>query len=404
MALSLSPFTTVPLSPARVPDAPVPGLYVHIPFCFHKCHYCDFYSITRQTDDRMAGFVNLLLREADLWTAPRPGPTPQPRTIFFGGGTPSLLPLPLMQQLIAGLRDRFNLSHLTEWTVECNPATASLEYLHMLREAGVDRISFGAQSFDRAELKTLERHHDPDDVPRSLDWARQAGFTRLNLDLIFAIPGQSLASWQRSLNTALGLGTTHLSCYGLTYESNTPMTVRKRLGHFASVDESVELGMFHHTRAALRSADMPAYEVSNFAAPGQACRHNLLYWQGDNYIGLGPSAASHVQGWRWKNRPHLGEWERAIDSHHLPTADVETLQPLQRAAELAMFRLRLTDGLRFTDFTDRTGYDARTLYASQIEHLTRLGLLDVDDTRLCLTERGWDVTDSVAAEFASPLD
>src|SRR5687768_14857840 len=165
-------------APAALPAAEVEGLYVHVPFCFHKCHYCDFYSITRQTPDRMVRFVDLILSEADQWTA-SPARV-RPRTVFFGGGTPSLLPLDEMRRLIAGLRNRFDFADLDEWTVEVNPATAALDYCRMLREVGVDRLSFGAQSFDTDELKLLERHHDPADVGRSVEVARAAGFSRLN--------------------------------------------------------------------------------------------------------------------------------------------------------------------------------------------------------------------------------
>ena len=186
------------LTPANFVGNEVPALYVHIPFCFHKCHYCDFYSITRQTPDRMARFVDLILREAEMWCGTETSgsrPVTNFRTIFFGGGTPSLLPLPEMQRLIKGLRDRFDLSTIDEWTVECNPATVTPEYCAMLFNAGVNRLSFGAQSFNPAELKMLERHHDPEDVPRSIAMARAAGFKRLNVDLIYAVPGQTLASW-----------------------------------------------------------------------------------------------------------------------------------------------------------------------------------------------------------------
>src|SRR3954471_5155848 len=290
------------LHAAAVPAATAPGLYVHIPFCFHKCHYCDFYSITRQTEDRMSRFVDLILDEATLWTANPARPLPRPRTVFFGGGTPSLLPVPHMRRLILGLREQFEFDRLEEWTIECNPATVSAEYLAMLRELGVDRLSFGAQSFDRAELQTLERHHDPDDVPRSIELARAAGFDRLNLDLIYAVPGQTLDSWAHSLDATLSLGTSHVSCYGLTYEPNTPMAVKKRLGLLRATEESLELEMFRHARAATAAKGLPAYEISNYASPGEECRHNLVYWTGGDYLGLGPSAASHVQGWRWKNR------------------------------------------------------------------------------------------------------
>jgi oxygen-independent coproporphyrinogen-3 oxidase len=390
------------LSPDRLPDVVVEALYVHIPFCFHKCHYCDFYSITRQTPERMGRFVDLMLAEAEMWSESKPGPTPRPRTVFFGGGTPTLLPTEQMERLLAGLKDRIDFSRVEEWTVEANPATVRRDYCEMLRSAGVDRLSFGAQSFDRDELKTLERHHDPADVAESLAAARAAGFSRLNVDLIYAIPGQSLASWAASLDAAVALGTTHLSCYGLTYEPNTPMAVKKRLGAFQGTEETLELEMFHHTRRRLSGAGLEAYEISNYAAAGQECHHNLVYWGGGSYVSLGPSAASHVQGWRWKNRPHLGEWEQAIASGSLPATDAEWLSDDRRRGELAMLNLRLSRGLNFTDFTARTGAEARELFAGQIDRLSRLGLVRLDDEAIRLTEAGLNVADAVAADFLAP--
>jgi oxygen-independent coproporphyrinogen-3 oxidase len=379
----------------NLPRAEIPGLYVHIPFCFHKCHYCDFYSITRQTPERMTRFVDLMLREAELW---RHLPV-RPRTIFFGGGTPSLLPLDPMARLINGLRERFDFSLLNEFTVECNPATVSLEYCQMLREAGVDRLSFGAQSFDRGELARLERHHDPDDVPRSIEIARRAGFTRLNVDLIYAIPGQDLASWARSLEAAIALNTPHVSCYGLTYELNTPIAVKKRLGLLQQAEDALELEMLHHTRARLAHVNKPAYEISNYAIAGEECRHNLLYWNGGSYAALGPSASSHVHGTRWKNRPHLGEWENAVASDQLPATDVETLTPAQRAGELAMLQLRLSAGLSFDAFSAQTGCDARAVFADQLDRFSKLQMIQVDDRGFRLSDKGLNVADAIASEF-----
>jgi oxygen-independent coproporphyrinogen-3 oxidase len=388
----------VPFRPQSLPAIDVPGLYVHVPFCFHKCHYCDFYSITRQTPDRMKRFVDLLLSEAHQW-ATAIGPTCRPRTVFFGGGTPSLLPIDAMRRLLRGLRDRFDCSLLNEWTVEVNPATASLEYCAMLREHGVHRLSFGAQSFDRSELAILERHHDPEDVPRSVEIARTAGFRRVNVDLIYAIPGQDLASWERSLHAALALGTEHLSCYGLTYESNTPMAVKKRLGTIRAVDEEIELAMLHRTRPMLQEHGYHPYEISNYARPGQECRHNLLYWNGGSYLGLGPSAASHVEGRRWRNRPHLGEWESAVQSGGIPTTDIEHLTPRQRAGELAMLQLRLSGGISFDAFAHQTGLDARALYRDILPRLHDLQLIELNDSGFRLSETGLNVADAIAAEF-----
>jgi oxygen-independent coproporphyrinogen-3 oxidase len=324
--------------------------------------------------------------------------------VFFGGGTPSLLPLAEMRRLIEGLRERFDWSGVEEFTVEVNPATAREDYCRMLREAGVDRLSFGAQSFDRAELKTLERHHEPGDVAHSVEAARAAGFERLNLDLIYAIPGQDLASWDRSLAAALALGTTHLSCYGLTYEPNTPMAVKKRLGQLVGAEEELELAMFRHTSRTFAQKGLVAYEISNYAVPGQECRHNLIYWSGGNYIGLGPSAASHVEGWRWRNRPHLGEWEEAVDAGGLPAVDVERLTHRRRAGELAMLMLRLARGIDPAAISARTGVDARNIFAGHFDRLIRLGLLEAHGDSIRLSDNGLAVADAVAAEFLADND
>jgi oxygen-independent coproporphyrinogen-3 oxidase len=391
-----------PVTPPSLTGGPVQGLYVHVPFCFHKCHYCDFYSITRQTPERMDRFADLVLAEADLWNAG--GAPVRPATVFFGGGTPSLLPADVMVRMIAGLRQRFDLSAVDEWTVEANPATVSAEYCHALRDAGVDRISFGAQSFDRADLSLLERHHDPEDVPRSIELARAAGFRRINLDLIFAVPGQTMESWMRSLETAISIGTDHVSCYALTFEPNTPITVRQRLGRLSAVEESLELRMLHATRARLTGAGRPPYEISNFAAAGSACRHNVNYWTGGNYLGLGPSAASHIDGHRWKNRPHLGEWETAVAAGTLPAADVEHLTPAARAGEMAMLMLRLTRGFDLAHCTRVTGVDAAGFYGPTIERLRNLGFVERSGDAVRLTQKAIDVADAVAGEFVRASD
>jgi oxygen-independent coproporphyrinogen-3 oxidase len=382
----------VDLSPADLPTVDLHALYVHVPFCFHKCHYCDFYSITRQTPERMEKFVDLLLAEADLWKGHRPKPT----TVFFGGGTPSLLPIDAMRRLIEGLHDRFDLTAVDEWTIEVNPATADAAYLSMLRSLGVDRLSFGAQYFDPAELKTLERHHMPADVERSVLLARDAGFERLNLDLIYAIPGQTLDSWQRSLGAALALGTTHLSCYGLTFEPNTVMTVRKRLGQITPAADELELAMLHATRQRLAAAGLTAYEISNYARPGQACRHNLAYWTGKNYIGLGPSAASHVEGHRFKNRQHLGDWESAVPIGSLPVVEHEILSPDDRVSERLMLELRLARGVRWADYPQ---VDLADRYRTALAELTRWGLLGVDPIGFRLTDKGLNVSNAVSERF-----
>lgn len=386
--------------PEALPREPIRALYVHVPFCFHKCHYCDFYSITRQTPERMSRFVDLLLREATFWRQSEA----KIETVFFGGGTPSLLAEEQMARLLTGLGQAFDLSRVNEWTVECNPATVDEGYLRMLRGHGVDRLSFGAQSFDRAELATLERHHDPEDVGRSLELARGCGFGRLNVDLIFGVPGQELAGWARNLEMALALGVDHLSCYALTYEPNTPMAVKRRLGSVLAVEESVEIDMLRHTRRRLAEAGLGAYEISNYAREGQECRHNLAYWRAENYIGLGPSAASHVGGYRWKNRPHLREWELAIEGGSVPADELERLEPLHRAAELAYLMLRTGQGVSAAEFAERTGIELAKVFAAPIERLVYGRVAEWEGERLRLTDRGVELADAAGSEMLSVID
>jgi len=381
---------------------PVDGLYVHVPFCFHKCHYCDFYSITRQTPERMARFVDLVLREAEAWTSRRPelATAGAIRTVFFGGGTPSLLPAGEMARLIGGLRERLDFSAVGEFTVECNPATVDAAYLGGLRAAGVDRLSFGAQSFNPADLRVLERHHDPEDVPRSLEFARSAGFRRLNLDLIYGVPGQSLADWDHSLRQGLACGTGHVSAYLLTYEANTPIAVKKRLGQLVAAEESLELEMLAYTRSQLAEFGLPAYEISNFAQPGQECGHNVMYWRGGSYLGLGPSAASHVHGWRWKNRGHLGEWERAVEAGTLPIAEGELLSAARRQAEKAYLGVRTTAGVAWADI----GPCGRERFEPVLARLVRAGLVLMDEGGFRLTEAGVKVSDGVGSELLTAAE
>ena len=367
--------------------------------CSSDLHYCDFYSITRQTPERMSRFVDFVLDEARLWHA-NTRIDVRPATIFLGGGTPSLLPRDAMGRLLSGLSSTFDFSGVDEWTVEVNPATANLDDLHLMRSHGVTRVSMGAQSFDTTELRMLERHHDPSDVPAGVELARRAGFDRINLDLIYAIPGQTIESWHRSLDAALGTGVDHLSCYALTYEEPTPLAVKKRLGVIRAADESLELAMMRQTRSKLSDAGMPAYEISNHARPGQACRHNLAYWTGLNYLGLGPSAASHVAGVRFKNLPHLRAWEEAVGQGSLPAVDVETLSPRQRLSERIMIGLRLADGVDVASVARELDQPVDASIEQTVSHLASIGMLQRSGNRVALTDRGVELADAVCAEFA----
>ncbi|XOV74352.1 MAG: radical SAM family heme chaperone HemW [Phycisphaerales bacterium] len=291
------------------PDVDARSLYVHVPFCFHKCHYCDFYSFV-DSRDRQAEFVQALEVELKAMS-PAAG---RLQTIFVGGGTPSLLRPELWRRLLQTLADRFDLSQLAEFTVECNPETVTRELAEVLREGGVTRASVGAQSFDARHLKTLERWHDPANVERSLEFLRDAGIARRSVDLIFGIPGQTLAEWEADLDTALGLldgeGIEHVSAYALTYEQGTAMTKKLELGRLDAIDEDTEVGMQLLTWSKLAERGFGATRCPT--SRGAECLHNLAYWRQEQWLAAGPSASGHARGFRWKNVPRLTDWMESV--------------------------------------------------------------------------------------------
>lgn len=366
--------------------APVQALYIHVPFCFHKCHYCDFYSLV-DTRDRQGPFTDRLIDEL-VHLATFAGPL---TSIFVGGGTPTLLRPDLWQRLLACLHEHYELGD-TEFTVECNPETATPELFGVLAAGGVNRISIGAQSFNPAHLMTLERWHDPENVGRAIELARSAGIARQSVDLIFAIPGQTIAEWEADLNRAVMFGVEHMSCYSLTYEPNTAMTARLNRGDFEPADEDLEADMLLLTLDSLRANGYDRYEVSNYAKPGAECRHNLAYWRQDQWLAAGPSASGHMAGWRWKNVPRLDSYLGEPGAFGLPPAiDVEEPDQRRAVAERIMTGLRLREGIDAGGLPDRLHEEA--------QRQRGLGNLTIEDNRWRLTDAGMMLADGIAGEF-----
>jgi len=385
----------------------VRSLYIHVPFCRHKCHYCDFYSFV-DTRDREDAFVDRLVRELRA-IGPWAGGSPL-RTIFVGGGTPTMLGVESWGRILESLAGAFDLTAIRdgagEFTVECNPETASAELFGVLKGGGVDRISMGAQSFEPAHLKMLEREHDPASVPRAVELARAAGFERLSLDLIFGIPGQTVEQWGRDLDRALELGVEHLSCYDLTYEPNTAMTKRLERGEFEAADETVEVEMYALALERTRAAGLGRYEVSNYARPGRECRHNLAYWRQEQWLAAGPSASAHVAGRRWKNVPRLDDYLRVDDGGFAPITDFEDADSRRALAERIMTGLRLAEGLAKDDVfaqAERIDSGARERLEQAASGYIASGDLVDAGGRLVCSERGFLVADGIAAELMASL-
>ncbi|MEI6085125.1 MAG: radical SAM family heme chaperone HemW [Verrucomicrobiota bacterium] len=376
----------------------VEHLYVHVPFCAAKCHYCAFYSEAGSAE-KMSAYVDVVIAELAAWSGvgaaspPRSVPNPSrggdaapttqaqwviaPKTIFFGGGTPSLLPAPLMRRILEQVPAR----HATEWTVECNPATVSTEKAKLFREFGVNRISMGVQALDDAMLEVLGRIHTEDSAVRSYEKLRAAGFENINLDLMFGLPGQTVAHWQETLRRAIALQPEHLSTYCLILEEDTEFWRLFKAGHIKPNEEQ-ELVMYEMAMETLAAAGYRQYEISNFAKPGRECAHNIAYWEGKNYLGVGPSACSTVGGRRWQNTPALEGWTAAA---------VETITPELRAAECAAFGMRMNAGV--------PAELVRGRWDKQVAELLSAELVQWRGNRLQPTRRGILFADEIAAEF-----
>ena len=398
------------------PAARVASLYLHVPFCAQKCAYCAFYS-EPSSGELVNRYVAALVRELELVADDL-----KPRTIFFGGGTPSLLNLRQWDRILRAL-ERLNLLGAGEFTVECNPATVSADKAMLLRDFGVNRISMGVQSLDERLLDRLGRIHSREQVFKSFDRLRRAGFDNVNLDLMFAIPGQTPDIWRATLAEALALGSEHLSSYEVIYEDDTPLFAQLRAGEF-DVDEDVACAMYEELIEMTTAAGFRQYEVANFAKarpltrpeatlsppggeragvrgaiPFYACRHNVNYWRGGAFYGLGPSATSYVRGVRTKNWSNtqlyceqLEKGQRAIESR-------EELPPLKRAGETAAFGLRMVAGWPFAEFRRVTGFDLREEWTAEMGQLTARGWAARDRNHFQLTSRGLRFADAAAEMF-----
>ncbi|MEI7657677.1 MAG: radical SAM family heme chaperone HemW [Phycisphaerae bacterium] len=392
---------------ARARPAAASSLYIHVPFCFHKCHYCDFYSIV-DTRDRQEPFVRRLLEELE---ALAPWARTPLETLFVGGGTPSLLSPALWRTLLRRLDELFGSGSMAsrggEFTVECNPETVTDELADTLATGGVTRVSMGAQSFNAAHLQTLERRHDPANVERALERVHGAGISRRSIDLIFGIPGQTMAHWLGDLDMACSLGTEHLSCYGLTYEQGTAMTARLERGDFAPMDDDLEADMFEATVDALERRGLPRYELSNFARPGAECRHNLVYWRQGNWLAAGPSASGHIDGLRWKNRPRLDDYLRETPDGTALIAEAEAPDGVRNLVEAMMTGLRLVEGVDAAAMLGRAGaIDAprRDRLERWSRDMSRQGMLDDCDGRWRLTSTGMRLANRAILEAAEAID
>jgi oxygen-independent coproporphyrinogen-3 oxidase len=396
----------------------VASLYIHVPFCAQKCAYCAFYS-EPSSDEWVNRYITALICELEIVAVDL-----NPKTIFFGGGTPSILNLRQWGKILRAM-ERLNLPGAEEFTVECNPATISSDKAKLLHSFGVNRISMGVQSLDEKLLERLGRIHTREMVFKSFDTLRRAGFDNVNLDLMFAIPGQTLEIWRGTLTEALALGSEHLSSYEVIYEDDTRLFEQLHAGKFA-VDEELACAMYDELVTSATAAGFQQYEVANFARaksfkcqvssvqqlktenlklktnseiPFFACKHNINYWRGGSFYGLGPSATSYVRGVRTKNWSNTQLYCEQLEKGKRAIESSEELPPLKRAGETAAFGLRMVAGWPFDQFQRVTGFDLRDEWLAEMKQLVERGWGRRDPQRFQLTQQGLRFADAAAELF-----
>ncbi len=356
-------------------------------------------------------FVETLLAEIDLRAAPLPASKRHFDTLFFGGGTPSLLSPEQLDRILTSLHKYFTFATNAEWTMECNPGTITPASLNAYRALGINRLSYGVQSFFAEDLKFLSRIHSQDEAVDAIRLSREAGFENINLDLMFALPNQSFANWQRNLETAVSLQTDHISAYSLIFEPGTPLNAMLQRGEVRPQDEERDAEMYAWGIDFLAKHGFAQYEVSNFARNGKVCRHNCIYWQGDEYVSLGPSAHGYISVdnggtidfMRYWNVRSLKRYTDSVRGGELPITNSELLSEKERMFERAFLELRAR-GIRKADFMRDFGIDVETALAPLIAEFTKDNLLMDTPQRLSLSPSGYAVCDAITLQAITLLE
>ena len=366
------------------------SVYVHVPYCSSRCGYCDFNTYTAQEFEPGYGRDSwMATAQAELSLARAATDHSSPiSSVFFGGGTPTLLPVDQLSRVLAAIREQFGLTADCEVTTEANPDSVTPDSLSALREAGFNRISFGMQSTSSKVLKLLDRTHTPGGALQAVKWAQAAGFEHVSLDLIYGTPGEELSDLRQSLEDAIATGVDHISAYSLTIEPGTRLGLLNSRGEFPSTEQDDLADKYQLVDSVLAEAGYEWYEISNWAQPAGQCRHNLHYWRGDNWWGIGPGAHSHLKGVRFWNEKHPVTWQKAVEADALPWAGSEVLTGEEVALEQVLLGIRLREGLA-----------VEGLDATVVAQLQREGLLDLADSKVVLTQRGRLLADHVVREL-----
>jgi oxygen-independent coproporphyrinogen-3 oxidase len=375
------------------------GIYFHIPFCLHKCDYCDFYSIPLTNLSRLEDYTSSVINELKLRKYEIESPV---TTIYLGGGTPSLLSPVQVERILAAVFAHYQFRGEPEISMEMNPATVNLKKLQELRAVGVNRMSIGVQSFADTELKTLGRIHNGQDASAAISNVSKAGFGNFNIDLIYGLPGQTLAAWRENLDRTMDFNPQHISAYLLQLDPSTPLARKIQAGLLSMLDDELEADLYYFTIDYLQGQGYQHYEISNFAKTNWECRHNLLYWHSRPYLGIGSGAVSFDGKARSLNQPAIDSYTEALLDYRLPPATIlEKMDSGQRLVDAIILGLRLTEGINRDDFQQRFGIDILKNYQDIIKNCQSQGLLELEKDRIYLTKRAYFLSNQVLSQFFS---
>lgn len=372
------------------------GLYIHIPFCRQKCLYCDFPSFAGK-EGMMQAYVDALT--AEIKSRRKEYPKKKVVSVFFGGGTPTALEIPMLEQLMQAVWENWDIAEDAEITTEANPGTLDRKMVNALKKMGFNRLSMGVQAWQNRLLKELGRIHTIEGFLENYQAVREAGFENVNVDLMFALPYQTMEDWQETVKNITALQPEHISAYSLIIEEGTPFFDRYEKGLLEPASEELDREMYHWAVDYLAEMGYEQYEISNFAKKGRQSRHNRIYWQAEEYLGMGLGSHSYMEGTRFHNRYDLQGYIAAKGDVSLLKEEVEVIMETDALAEFMFLGLRLTEGVSFDRFRTRFGRELYEIYGTQVRELIDVGLLAEDATGIRLTRRGIDVSNVVFEKF-----
>ncbi len=372
------------------------GLYIHVPFCVQKCNYCDFNSFKIKGNDKKE-YLNAIEKEMKLYSDEFKNK--QFDRVFFGGGTPSILNIEELKRLVGSVFKNFNIKETAEVSMECNPGTINKEKLIHMKELGINRLSIGLQAIQNHHLKYIGRIHSYEEFEKNYLEAKEVGFDNINIDLMYALPNHKKEEWKESLDKIISLNPSHISAYSLILEEGTKLHEMYDNEEFSLLDEDTDIEMYNYTINKLKENGYNQYEISNYSKEYKECKHNIIYWKCDNYLGLGPGASGYIGDIRYNNISDLNEYNHKISQNIKPIEEETILSEKDKIEEFIFMGLRMNEGISLKVFKERFNISIEDIYKEPIEKLIASKLLELDKDNLKLTQKGREISNTVFIEF-----